>query len=219
MLIFFCRIVERVGGSIIGCIGGIIVWEICQGNPYAMSVVCFICFLPLYHVFFFIPRYRVVALMTKITILLVISYEYTYTLEEEGAYDKVWTVAGKRLLLIIIGIIASGILLAIPFPPTSRVELRKRVAHTIRDIGKAHGIISASAIAPLGQIAQPAVVKAFGKLALELRRQIVEERTLLHDAKYEPPLRGYFPEKSYSTLVEKIDNMSDLVINMVCVFF
>ncbi|GAA5805760.1 hypothetical protein HPULCUR_011285 [Helicostylum pulchrum] len=211
---FIFGIVERVGGSIIGCIGGIVVWEICRGNPYAMPLVCFICFLPLYHVFFFIPRYRVVALMTKITMLLVISYEYTYTLEEEGAYDKIWTVAGKRLLLIIIGIIASGILLAIPFPPTSRVELRKRVAHTIRDIGKAHGIISASAIAPLGQRAQPAVVKAFGKLALELRRQIAEERTLLHDAKYEPPLRGYFPEKSYNTLVEKIDNMSDLVINM-----
>lgn len=153
--------------------------------------------------------------MTKITALLVISYEYTYTIDGLTSYDKVWTIAGKRLVMVLIGIAASGILISIPFPPTSRVELRKNVARTIRDIGKAFGILCASAIAPLGQRAHPVVVKAFGKLALELHRQVAEERTLLLHASFEPPLRGYFPAASYAVLVEKMDNMSDLVINMV----
>ncbi|KAI7891734.1 uncharacterized protein EV154DRAFT_442545 [Mucor mucedo] len=211
---FLFGLIDRVAGSIVGCIAGIVIWEICQGNPYGMTFVFFIFFLPMYHVFFFVPKYRVGALMTKITALLVVSYEYTYTVDGSTSYDKVWTVAGKRLVMVLVGIIASGILIAIPFPPTSRVELRKNVAHTIRDIGKAFGILCASAIAPLGQRAHPVVVKAFGKLALELRRQVAEERILLHHASYEPPLRGYFPAASYAVLVEKMDNMSDLVINM-----
>jgi hypothetical protein len=180
-----------------------------------LAVVCFICFLPLYHVFFFVPKYRVAALMTTITLILVISYEYGYVVEGATDYDQVWTVAGKRLLLVVIGIAASGILIAIPFPPTSRVELRKRVSLTIRDIGKAYGILSASAISHEGEKAHPVVVKAFRKLSLELRRQVAEEHTLLHHAKYEPPLRGYFPAANYTILVEKMDNMSDLVTNMV----
>jgi hypothetical protein len=52
-------------------------------------------------------------------------------------------------------------------------------------------------------------------LLLELRRQVAEEHTLLHHAKYEPPLRGYFPAANYTILVEKMDNVSDLVTNMV----
>lgn len=119
------------------------------------------------------------------------------------------------MLLVIIGIAASGILMAIPFPPTGRVELRKEISYTIRDIGRCFGILCAIAVSPTGKRAEPHVAKAFGALALELRRQVTEERTLLQHASYEPPLRGYFPAASYKTLVEKMDNMSDLVINMV----
>jgi hypothetical protein len=114
----------------------------------------------------------------------------------------------------VIGIVASGILLAIPFPPTSRVELRKRLSCTIRDIGRCFGILSASAMTSTGKKATPAIASAFGKLAMGLRRQIAEEHTLFRHTVYEPPLRGYFPSASYKTLVEKMDNMADLVISM-----
>lgn len=211
---FLFGLIDRVLGSIIGSVAGIVVWEICQGNPYGLAVVCFICFLPQYHVFFFVPKYRVAALMTTITMLLVISYEYAYVIEGLPTYDKVWTVAGKRLLLVVIGIAASGILISIPFPPTSRAALRKNISLTIRDIGKAFGVLSATFTSPRGEEASPSVVKNFGKLAMGLRRQVAEERTLLHHTRFEPPLRGYYPASSYSTLVEKMDNMSDLVINM-----
>ena len=153
--------------------------------------------------------------MTTITMLLVISYEYGYIVDGAATYDKVWTVAGKRLLLVVIGIAASAILISIPFPPTSRVALRKSISVTIRDIGIAFGVLSASAISIQGASTSPLAIKKFSKLALELRRQIAEERVLLHHTKYEPPLRGFFPASSYATLVEKMDNMSDLVINMV----
>ncbi|KAI8973359.1 Fusaric acid resistance protein-like-domain-containing protein [Mycotypha africana] len=212
---FVFGLFDRVLGSIIGSILGIVVWEICRGNPYGMAVVCFIVFLPLYHVFFFIPKYRVASLMSTVTMLLVLIYEYGYVVEGLTNYDQVYTVAGKRLLLVLIGIAASGILMAIPFPPTGRVELRKKIAKTVRDIGRCYGILSASIVSPSGQKASPGTSATFMHLALGLRRQVAAERALLHDANYEPPLRGYFPAAKYKTLVEKMDNMSDLVANMV----
>ncbi|KAI8645988.1 hypothetical protein BD408DRAFT_399901 [Parasitella parasitica] len=211
---FIFGLIDRVVGSVVGAVLGIVIWEMCRGNPYGVAVVCFVVFLPLYHVFFFVPKYRVAALMSTVTMLLVVSYEYSYIVQGLTTYDKVYTVAGKRLLLVIIGIAASGILMAIPFPPMGRVELRKKISCTIRDIGKCFGILCAGAVSPTGQRAGPHVVRAFEALALELRRQVADEQTLLQHAAYEPPLRGYFPAASYKTLVEKMDNMSDLVTNM-----
>ncbi|KAL0145745.1 hypothetical protein V8B55DRAFT_1464744 [Mucor lusitanicus] len=211
---FIFGLIDRIIGSVVGAVLGIVIWEMCRGNPYGMAVVCFVVFLPLYHIFFFVPKYRVASLMSTVTMLLVVAYEYGYVVDGLTNYDQVYTVAGKRLLLVIIGIAASGILMSIPFPPTGRVELRKEISCTIRDIGKCFGILCASAVSPTGQKAGPHVAKAFGALALELRRQVADERILLHHASYEPPLRGYFPAASYKTLVEKMDNMSDLVTNM-----
>ncbi|KAI7907901.1 uncharacterized protein BX663DRAFT_14209 [Cokeromyces recurvatus] len=211
---FVFGILYRIIGSVIGAVLGIIVWEMCRGNAYGMAVVCFILFLPLYYIFFFIPKYRVIALMTKVTMILVVSYEYSYVLEGLPGYDKVYTVAGKRLLLVIIGIAAGGILISLPYPPTGRVELRKKIANTMRDIGKCYGILYASTISPAGVEASPTVSKDFRKLTLQLRRQVAEERALLQHTAYEPPLRGYFHSESYKILVEKMDHLSDLVTNM-----
>jgi hypothetical protein len=120
--------------------------------------------------------------------------------------------------MVIVGLAASWILVCFPFPQTSRVELRKSLARTIQDIGKAFGILSANAISGLGS-ASPEQVKGFNQLAIELRRQVSQEYTLLHNSAYEPPLRGRFPVQSYKLLLEKVDNMADLVIGMVILFF
>jgi hypothetical protein len=120
--------------------------------------------------------------------------------------------------MVIVGLAASWILVCFPFPQTSRVELRKSLARTIQDIGKAFGILSANAITGLGS-ASPEQVKGFNQLAIELRRQVSQEYTLLHNSAYEPPLRGRFPVQSYKLLLEKVDNMADLVIGMVILIF
>ncbi|KAI9474121.1 MAG: hypothetical protein EXX96DRAFT_487378, partial [Benjaminiella poitrasii] len=215
---------------IIGAVLGIVVWEMCRGNPYGMAVVCFVLLIPLNYVFFFIPKYRVVALMSKITMILVIAYKYNYVLQGAPGYDKVYTVAGKstdsnknnaclcfflHLLLVIIGITTGAILMFILYLPTGSVELRKRVANTVSDIGKCYGILYASTISPAGISASSAVSEDFKKLATQLHRQVVGEQVILQHTVYETPLCGYFPYSNYKILVEKMDNMSDLVTNMV----
>jgi hypothetical protein len=57
--------------------------------------------------------------------------------------------------------------------------------------------------------------KQFRKLTLEVQRQLADERTLLMNARFEPPLRGTFPSKEYTALLQSVENMADLVESMV----
>ncbi|ORX50435.1 hypothetical protein DM01DRAFT_300539 [Hesseltinella vesiculosa] len=108
-----------------------------------------------------------------------------------------------------IGLAAACVLLAIPEPMQGRTELRKRLAVTIQDISRMYSIIySTSAKRSLTKL------KAFKTLALDIRRQIADERNLLAHTKYEPPLRGKFPLRRYTNIVQIVDNLADLVISM-----
>lgn len=121
------------------------------------------------------------------------------------------------MLLVVIGVAACAILSLIPYPVTGRVELRKRLSQTIRDIGKLYGILAVHMVQPnlAYQEATAQQAKGFRKLALNIRRQVADERSFHKLAVFEPPLRGRFPKESYETILEKVDNMADLVFDMV----
>ncbi|KAF7725934.1 hypothetical protein EC973_009171 [Apophysomyces ossiformis] len=188
---FVFAVLMRLLGTVIGAVLGIIVWEITRGNPYGFSVLCFVLFIPHYHVFFFTQHYKVVSLMSKITMVL-------------------------RLLAVVIGVAASAILALVPYPETGRVELRKRLSQTIREIGQLYGTLAAYMASPTIKptpLSDPRI-KAFSKRASELRRQTADERSLLQLAVFEPPLRGKFPAATYKAMTEVVDNMAALVHSM-----
>lgn len=101
----------------------------------------------------------------------------------------------------------------IPKPVTGRVELRKRISKTLADMSKLYGILVGDLLVTYSSDTEPTPnqKKAFRKLALGIRRQIADEQTYLKLSKLEPPMRGKFPFEVYSRLVEKIDNMADLL--------
>ncbi|KAI9246844.1 hypothetical protein BY458DRAFT_446560, partial [Sporodiniella umbellata] len=121
-----------------------------------------------------------------------------------------------RMLLVIIGVAAAAIISMIPKPVTGRVELRKRISLTLQDLSKMYGILASDIVANYDNHAEPTpkLKKAFRKMFLDIRRQIADERSHLQLSKFEPPLRGKFPVKTYAVLVEKIDNMADLLLGM-----
>lgn len=121
------------------------------------------------------------------------------------------------MLLVIIGVAAAAILAIFPKAVTGRVELRKRISRTIHDLSKLYGILVGDILATKGSSnVEPTSGqrKAFRKLALGIRRQIADEQTYLKITKLEPPLRGKFPVEEYTRLVEKVDNMADLLQGM-----
>ncbi|KAG0929547.1 hypothetical protein G6F30_011974 [Rhizopus arrhizus] len=214
--VFFFGTVLRVIGTILGGVLGIIVWEITRGNPYGLSVLTFFVMMPLYFLFFTKRILTPGVMMTQITAILVICYEYQYKMSGAAVYDSAEVVAGKRMLLVIIGVAAAAILSMIPKPVTGRVELRKRISVTLQDLSKLYGILVRDIVVNYDKEIEstPRLKKAFRKLCLNIRRQIEDERSHLQLSKFEPPLRGKFPLATYTVLVEKIDNMADLLMGM-----
>ncbi|KAI8148341.1 hypothetical protein BJV82DRAFT_506393 [Fennellomyces sp. T-0311] len=207
----------RMLGTVAGGVIGIVVWEIAQGNPYGLAVVMFVILVLLYYALMYRPEVRMFCILTYITMLLVVIYEYQYTVGVQVGDDKVWTVAGKRILLVLIGVFAAGFLSMVPEPNIGRVELRKRLAQTLRDIGRLYGILTSQFIVidnMNGFHPTKEQIKGFRRMALNIRRQIADERAFLKHARFEPPMRGRFPIERYKVMIEKVDNMADLVADM-----
>ncbi|KAG1469964.1 hypothetical protein G6F56_002956 [Rhizopus delemar] len=214
--VFLFGTIMRVIGTIVGGVLGIVVWEITRGNPYGLSVLTFFVMMPFYYLFFTKKMLSPGVIMVQITTILVICYEYQYTVSGATTYDSAEVVAGKRMLLVIIGVAAAAIMSMIPKPVTGRVELRKRISVTLQDLSKMYGILARDIVAKYDNNTEPTpqLKKAFRKLFLDIRRQIADERSHLMLSRFEPPLRGKFPVQTYTVLVEKIDNMADLLLGM-----
>lgn len=117
------------------------------------------------------------------------------------------------MLFVILGILCSAIVNWFPRPVTGRVELRKSIARTFRDLSVMYGAIFANILdsnskGPLSQ------VKEFKRLGLGVQRQLMEENTYLKLSKLEPPLKGKFPFNSYKELLIRLNNMADLIEGM-----
>ncbi|KAI8991729.1 hypothetical protein BDF20DRAFT_812473 [Mycotypha africana] len=211
---FYFTVVLRVIATVIGGVMGIVIWEIVRGNPYGLTILTFVVMLPVYHIFFTREVLRMGTIMVQITLVLVTCYEYQ-GVASGTATDSVESVAGKRILLVVIGVAAAAVLAWLPKSITGRVALRKRISQTLHDMSKLYGLLVGDILHTMTD-SEPTTnqLKAFRKLAYDIRRQIADERTYLKLTRLEPPLRGKFPYKIYATLVEKIDNMSDLLQGM-----
>jgi hypothetical protein len=60
----------------------------------------------------------------------------------------------------------------------------------------------------------PRQIKAFRRLSLHIQRQLKDEETYLALSKMEPPLNGRFPYKTYKELLERLNNMADILEGM-----
>ncbi|KAI8140052.1 hypothetical protein BJV82DRAFT_520831 [Fennellomyces sp. T-0311] len=211
---FFYTVIMRVLGTCAGGVLAIVVWEIAQGNPYGLAVVTFVVSTLFYYCLLYKAPLRVLAMMTLITMIMVICYEYQFVHDATGD-DPVWTLSGKRMLLVVIGVGAAAILSMIPYPVNGRVELRKRLAETLRDIGRMYSLLTSQFIVPahINKLSSEQI-KSVRHLALDLQRQVADERTFLKLAIFEPPLRGTFPSKTYAEIVNSVENMVDLAYDM-----
>lgn len=117
MINTYCRFFMRLLGTVVGCVMGIVVWYICQGNPYALAIVMFVLNYWMYHYFFYKPFFRIAILMAQITTILV-SYQsrnefdlpgtnmgrqvvcYTYNYILYDTLQPVYEVAGKVIAIV-----------------------------------------------------------------------------------------------------------------------
>jgi hypothetical protein len=124
------------------------------------------------------------------------------------------------MIVVVLGILASFVVNLVPRPVTGRIALRKRISRTFYDMGMLYGIIFADILTdtiahcPSLDHQTQNQAKAFRQLTLHLQRQLKDEETYLRLSKLEPPLKGKFPFETYALLIEKLNNMADLIEGM-----
>lgn len=116
----------------------------------------------------------------------------------------------------IAGVVAALIISIFPYPKTGRVELRHRMSSTIGELGSLYSTFLALLVrdTPEDPINRRNDRKLFQAVATKVHQQIRGERVLLEQSRFEPTLRGTFPESKYIHLLQVLENILSLLIGM-----
>ncbi|KAF8319110.1 hypothetical protein DL93DRAFT_2181150 [Clavulina sp. PMI_390] len=222
----------RLVGTFTGLILGMVLWYIGNGNengnPYGTAAIVAVAILPLQFARITVPpQLMPLVLLTGITAFLIIGYSWIdmhlATLSNVG---KGFDVAWRRWVLVVIGIVASGILMLIP-PRSSRSMIRKANAKTLREISAFYsGIVEAWVEAEdvdyreLGADSEGKAkldrVKA-RFLKVQSRLALLKQQTTV--AKFEINFRGPWAQDEYLALVECQMHMLDALFQLAGVLF
>ncbi|TDL18689.1 hypothetical protein BD410DRAFT_900749 [Rickenella mellea] len=138
--------VTRLGGTFLGLALGTLGWYVGNGrgngNGYASAAAFGVLILPIVFVRAFAPPVVVLpVLMFGVTIALIMGYSWIDShLVVYGSPGIGWHVAWRRFVLVIIGCVASFILMM--FPPTSgRKAVRLRNASVVTELGSLYAYL------------------------------------------------------------------------------
>lgn len=103
-----------------------------------------------------------------------------------------------------------------PYASTGRVILRHRISETLSEIGALYSSFLALLLKNTSDDETTRTVhrKLFRSVAASIRRQIKGERVLLEQSRFEPALRGIFPEAKYLHILQILDTILCLMLEM-----
>lgn len=117
---------------------------------------------------------------------------------------------------VLVGVFVAMLASIFPYPKTGRVILRHRISHTLSEIGALYSSFLALLLktTPQDENVREENRKLFRSVAASIRRQIQGERVLLEQSRFEPALRGTFPEEKYLHILQVLDNILSLMLQM-----
>ncbi|KAG1127909.1 hypothetical protein G6F42_006462 [Rhizopus arrhizus] len=204
----------RTVGTFIGAIQSIVIWEIARGTAPGLIVLSFVVNLPWLLVYIHGKFWKAGGLFALITTSLILGY--TYNIDPHNRDTTIFVITYERTVTCIVGVVAALIISIFPYPKTGRVELRHRISKTISELGALYSTFLALLVrdTPEDPIERRADRKLFQAVATGIRQQIKGERVLLEQSRFEPTLRGTFPESKYVHLLQVLENILSLVIGM-----
>lgn len=122
----------------------------------------------------------------------------------------------QRTVCVLIGVVVALIFSVFPLPRTGRVELRHRIARTLGDLAALYSSFLALLLKNAQRDPNVSVSnrKVFRAVAAAILKQIKGQRVLLEQSRFEPALRGIFPEDKYVHILQTLENMVCLMIDM-----
>ncbi|KAI8882877.1 hypothetical protein K501DRAFT_220372 [Backusella circina FSU 941] len=210
----FFGTMTRTLGTFIGAAQSIIIWEASRATEWGLLVLTFIFNLPWWMVYINGKFWKATGLFSLITVSLIIGYSYYYL--ETNQPISVYRVTYERTVDVLVGVLAALFISVFPFPRTGRVVLRHRIAQTLSELGALYSSFLALLLKnePESVCIQRANRKLFRCVASSIRRQIKGERVLLEQSRFEPALRGVFPEDKYVAILQILENILNLMLEM-----
>ncbi|KAI8335402.1 hypothetical protein BC941DRAFT_69716 [Chlamydoabsidia padenii] len=206
--------VFRTVGTLVGAAAGLVIWEICHGEIWALLLVTFIVNLPFFVIYTLSVFWRSTGLFCLITTTLIIGYGYVYM--ATGSGKTVYEVTYYRIASVLVGVAAAVIISVLPYAHTSRVQVRHRIAYILGDIGVLYSSLMGMLLkgSRYDNHIKDTNQKLFRSFTSSIRQQIHVTRALLDQTHYEPALRGVFPEKKYLKLLQVLDTILNMMLQM-----
>lgn len=138
----------RLLGTGVGLVLGMLYWYIscgkaARGNAYGLGAVSAVGLLPLVFLRVFAPpSLLMVAIMTGVTTILCIGYSWIDSHLVVQANSGIGVeVAWRRALLVVIGCVASFVVMIFPSPPSTRQSVRLGFAKNTEQIAKLYSTV------------------------------------------------------------------------------
>ncbi|KAI8339322.1 hypothetical protein BD560DRAFT_412681 [Blakeslea trispora] len=210
----FFGTMTRTVGTIIGAVQAIIIWEAGRGTVQGLIILSFIFNLPWWLVYIHGKFWKATGMFALVTVSIIIGYAYSY--RPNGESVSVYLVTLERMLAVMTGVAAALIISIFPFPRTGRVILRRRISQTLSEIGALYSSFLSLLLksTPETQQLLEDNHELFDSVAKVIRYQIQGERVLLEQSRFEPALRGVFPEEKYLHILQILENILSLVVEM-----
>ncbi|SCZ97335.1 BZ3500_MvSof-1268-A1-R1_Chr4-2g07145 [Microbotryum saponariae] len=220
--------IQKIAGTVVGLLYGMMIWYVGNGrgsNRIGTAASLFVFMLPLLALRNHAPpAQQQMAILTAVTTVLIVGYSWVNghlaTLGGTIGAQLAW----RRALLVIIGSVASMIIMLFPGHQSSRLLVRKTHATCIGEIGRIYMALLSHWIAEDRHDAQkhsseelvqprpeatslefdaftPAVQKEAREILLATWAKLIGTTQHIKESRYELSLRGDWPAAEYKSLL------------------
>jgi hypothetical protein len=202
----------RTIGTFVGLVAGLLTWYMGNGsgtgNPFGMAASYGLLLIPVLFVRLYAPiEYLASVVLGCVTFSLVVGYSWVDGHTVQVSTPGIgWSVAWKRWVLVMIGCLASFVIMMLP-PTSGRKAVRFRNASSVVALSKIYGFlistwISSSSRHKVAANAPADWINDFRNQLITQAQEINTIRGLTNLAKWEGSIRGAWPSEEYMRLVE-----------------
>lgn len=214
----------RILGTVIAMAASLVIWYMCDHRPAAIIPILYLFFCCGFYVLVKFPKYVIVAILSMVTIVLIIGYELQVDViglqlatSNGQPYYPIYELAPYRLACVAGGLVVAFVWTYFPFPVTTHGILRKDLGGTLYLLANFYSCMHSTVDMRLrcGIKSDPknknsptyrldkARFKVFGKVLLMLNKL----RENSGYTKYEPNFGGKFPKKTYDELIASMQRL------------
>jgi hypothetical protein len=214
----------RILGTFIAMCASLVLWYMCDQKPAAVIPVFYLYACCGLYVLIKFPKYAIVAVLSVVTVILIIGYELQagvlglkLATSNGQVYYPIYKLAPYRLAAVSGGLLVAFIWTYFPYPVTTHSTLRKDLGRTLYLLANFYSCMHSTVEMRLttGMKADPtkkkspiyrldkARHKVFSKAVIMLS-QLREQSEF---TKFEPTFGGKFPKKTYDELIQAMQNL------------